>query len=103
MTTMRTIGAAGMILGLSGISALAQAPDKETLAQTLVTKVAAVKEGDGVLISGAPRDLELLEDIAVNVRKAGGFPIVTIDTDRMAKRLFDDVGYRGDHFWFICS
>ncbi|MFN8176349.1 MAG: aminopeptidase [bacterium] len=94
--TMRTIVAAAMTLGFSGALAPAQAPDKETLAQNIVTKVANVKEGDGVLIAGNPRDLELLEDLAVNVRKAGGFPIVMIQTDRMAKRLFEDVPEKYD-------
>ena len=32
-----------------------------------------------------------MENIAVNVRKAGGFPLVEYSSDRLAKRLFFDV------------
>ena len=51
--------------------------DLEQLAQRLVTQSAGVKEGDVVLVTGGTQDQELLEDIAVNVRKAGAFPLVS--------------------------
>jgi aminopeptidase len=70
--------------------------DLEQLAQRLVTQSAAVQEGEVVLISGRPSDAELLEDIAVNVRKAGGFPLVTYSSDRLSKRLFFDVPEKYD-------
>ena len=70
--------------------------DLEQLAQRLVTQSAAVKEGEVVLISGGPENMELLEDIAVNVRKAGGFPLVTVSTDRLSKRLYTDVPEKYD-------
>ncbi|MEO6365437.1 MAG: hypothetical protein ABIO38_05205, partial [Luteimonas sp.] len=41
----------------------------EQLAQRLVTQSAGVKEGDIVMISGQSHDAELMENIAVNVRK----------------------------------
>jgi leucyl aminopeptidase (aminopeptidase T) len=65
--------------------------DLEQLAGRVVTQSAGVKEGEVVLITGQPTDSELLEDLAVNVRKVGGFPIVTFDTDRLDKRMFFDV------------
>ena len=70
--------------------------DLEQLAQRLVTQSAAVKEGEVVLISGGPENLELLENIAVNVRKAGAFPLVTVGTDRLARRLYTDVPEKYD-------
>lgn len=70
--------------------------DLEKLAERLVTQSANVKEGEVVLISSGPENIELLEDIAVQVRKAGAFPLVTIGTDRMSKRLFDDVPAKYD-------
>lgn len=70
--------------------------DLEQLAQRLVTQSAAVKEGEIVLISGRPSDAELLENIAVNVRKVGGFPLVTYSSDRLTKRLFFDVPEKYD-------
>ena len=77
-------------------AAPAPATDLEQLAQRLVTQSAAVKEGDLVLITGRPHDAELLEDIAVNVRKAGAFPMIEYSSDRLAKRLFFDVPEKYD-------
>ena len=65
--------------------------DLEQLAQRIVTQSAAVKEGEVVLISGRTSDAELLEDLAVNVRKVGGFPLIEYSSDRLDKRLFFDV------------
>jgi leucyl aminopeptidase (aminopeptidase T) len=78
--------------------ATAKAPptNLEQLAERLVTQSAAVKEGEVVLVSGGPENMELLEDIVVQVRKAGGFPLLTIGTDRMAKRLYTDVPAKYD-------
>src|SRR3954467_1830355 len=70
--------------------------DLEKLAERLVTQSAAVKEGELVLISSGPENIELLEDIAVQVRKAGAFPLVTFSTDRMAKRMYTDVPEKYD-------
>jgi len=70
--------------------------DLEQLAQRLVTQSAAIREGDIVMIQGQARDAELLEDIAVNVRAAGGFPLVTYSSDRLNKRLFFDVPEKYD-------
>ncbi|MDQ3618037.1 MAG: aminopeptidase [Pseudomonadota bacterium] len=72
-------------------SGSAAVTDLEQLAQRLVTQSAAVKEGDIVLITGRPHDAELLENLAVNVRMAGGFPLVEYSSDRLSKRLFFDV------------
>jgi aminopeptidase len=65
--------------------------DLEQLAQRLVSQSAGIKEGDLVFISGGRQDQELLENIAVEVRKAGAFPLVALNSDRMTKRLFFDV------------
>src|SRR5256714_12272467 len=70
--------------------------DLEQLAGRLVTQSAGVKEGDVVLVTGGSQDQELLEDIAVNVRKAGAFPLVSINSDRMAKRMYADVPEKYD-------
>jgi leucyl aminopeptidase (aminopeptidase T) len=70
--------------------------DLEKLAERLVTQSAGVKEGEVVLISSGPENIELLEDIAVQVRKAGAFPLVTVGTDRMSKRMYTDVPEKYD-------
>jgi leucyl aminopeptidase (aminopeptidase T) len=72
------------------------ATDLAQLAQRLVTQSAAVKEGEVVLITGRSQDAELMENIAVEVRKVGGFPMVEYSSDRLDKRLFFDVPDRYD-------
>jgi leucyl aminopeptidase (aminopeptidase T) len=44
-----------------------------------------------VLISGKPSDMPLLESIAVCVRKAGAFPIITVGSERLTRRMYDEV------------
>jgi len=72
------------------------ATDLEQLAERLVNQSAGIKEGELVLVSGGTADQELLENIAVHVRKAGAFPQVVLSSDRMAKRLFFDVPEKFD-------
>ncbi len=50
--------------------------DLEQLAQRLVNQSANIKEAELVLISGGAPDQELLENIAVQVRSVGAFPLV---------------------------
>lgn len=76
--------------------AVAATTDLEQLAQRLVTQSAAVKEGELVMITGRPHDAELLENIAVNVRKVGAFPMIEYSSDRLARRLFFDVPEKYD-------
>jgi leucyl aminopeptidase (aminopeptidase T) len=61
-----------------------------------VRQSAGVKEGELVHIAGGSQDQELLENIAVHVRKLGAYPAVALSSDRMAKRLFFDVPERFD-------
>jgi aminopeptidase len=70
--------------------------DLGQLAERLVNQSAGVKENEIVLITGSPRDMDLMENIAVNVRKVGAFPLVTINNDRLAKRSYTDVPEKYD-------
>lgn len=70
--------------------------DNESLARTLVNQCAAIKEGEFVLISGGIKNLELLEDIAVNVRKLGAFPLLTIGSDRLNRLMYTEVPEKYD-------
>jgi aminopeptidase len=70
--------------------------DYETVAQKLVTENTKVKEGDIVLVTGGTRDAELLEDIAVQVRKAGGHPLLLMNSEKMTKRMWTDVPEKYD-------
>ena len=70
--------------------------DLAKLSERVVTQSAGVKEGEVVLVTGQPADGELMENLAVDVRKAGAFPIVLYDTDRLDKRMFFDVPAKYD-------
>jgi leucyl aminopeptidase (aminopeptidase T) len=65
--------------------------DTDAIARRLVTESAGVDAGDIVMISGGVRDLRLLEDLAVQVRRLGAFPLLTVSSDRLVRRLWDDV------------
>ena len=75
---------------VSGTTVVAQPPNLRLVARNLV-QAGMVKEGDKVLISGSVRDAALLEDIAIEARKAGAHPLITISSDRLVRRSFDDV------------
>jgi leucyl aminopeptidase (aminopeptidase T) len=70
-------------------------PSNDDLAAKLVDAV-LVRERDIVLIRGSPADTELLEDIAIAVRRRGAFPVLRIPSDRYTQRLHDDVGAQFD-------
>jgi leucyl aminopeptidase (aminopeptidase T) len=74
----------------------APAVDMDQLAERIVTQSAGVKEGEVVMISGLSSDAELLEALAVAVRKQGAFPWVTYSSERLAKRMFFDVPAKYD-------
>jgi leucyl aminopeptidase (aminopeptidase T) len=65
--------------------------DLEELANKIVNQSANIQEGEFVLIKGSVRDLELLENIFVNVRKKGAFPLLTIGSDRLTRKIFTEV------------
>jgi aminopeptidase len=73
------------------VRAQPSAPDYDALARTIVTQNAGIRTGDKVLITGGVRDLELLEDLAVQARAVGAFPLISINSERLVKRMFDDV------------
>lgn len=70
--------------------------DYRSVAEKVVTQSAGVKQGDLVLIFGSEEDLPLLEDIAVEIRKQGASPLVSVGSIRMSRRLFDEVPAKFD-------
>lgn len=70
--------------------------DLEAVANRLVTDVAGVKEGEIVFVNGSARDLELLENLTTDVRKAGAFPLLTVSSDRMIKKYYEEVPEKYD-------
>jgi leucyl aminopeptidase (aminopeptidase T) len=67
------------------------APKLDALAAKLVNQCAGVREGELVGITGDPKDAEILEDVAVQVRNRGAHPLVMLTSDRLSHRLYDDV------------
>jgi len=88
----------GVTLALSPLtSGLAQSrPTMKEVARALVTASANIREGERVLIFGSPRDMELLGDIAIEVMKAGGQALISVWTDTLGRRSFDEVPERYD-------
>jgi len=66
------------------------AADLQTVARSLA-QAGMIKPGDRVLVGGSVRDAALLEDVAVEAMKLGGQPLITIGSDRLGRRSFDDV------------
>lgn len=63
----------------------------ESLAQKIVNQCANIKEGEFVLIQGGVREMELLEDIVVDVAKKGGYPLLTVGSDRLTRKFYTEV------------
>jgi leucyl aminopeptidase (aminopeptidase T) len=81
---------------LISATAGAQARDMRSVARNLV-QAAMVKSGDKVLINGSIRDAALLEDIAVETMKVGAHPLITLSSERLFRRSFDEVPARFDN------
>lgn len=73
----------------------APATDLAQLSNRLV-QIAAVKEGDIVLINGGVRDLELIENLATESRRAGAHPLLTLSSERVNKNYFEKVPEKYD-------
>jgi leucyl aminopeptidase (aminopeptidase T) len=70
--------------------------DYDKLAENVVTRSARIKQGDLVQITGQFKDAALLEALAVQVRKQGGRHLIDISSDRLNRRLLDDVPAKFD-------
>jgi leucyl aminopeptidase (aminopeptidase T) len=66
------------------------------LARNVVVKGARVREGDLVRIQGSPADLAILEELAVQTRKLGAHPLLTIQSDRLERRFYEEVPAKFD-------
>lgn len=90
--------ALGLLLGVVAMPLLlgGEKGGDDELAQKLVNQSGRIQENDIVMISGGLQHAELLEDIAIQVRKIGAFPLVTFNSDRMNRRYFDEVPAKYD-------
>src|SRR6202051_1491892 len=101
-TKLQVFAAVALSAGLLAVLHAADEPKKDnkrdydSLAQNVVTRSARIKEGDLVQITGQFKDAALLEALAVQVRKQGGRHLLDISSDRLNRRLLDDVPARFD-------
>lgn len=72
------------------------ATNLQELARRIVTQSAGVKEGEIVMVSGGVRDMQLLEDIVIEVEKVGGHPLLSINSERIAKKYYEEVPAKYD-------
>lgn len=66
------------------------------LARQVVTTSARVRANDMVHLSGTASDVALLEDLAVEVRKLGAHPLITVTSDKLRRRFVEDVPVKYD-------
>jgi leucyl aminopeptidase (aminopeptidase T) len=76
--------------------AAAPTADFKSVAAKVVNQSAGVRDGDIVLIYGTDEDLPLLEDIAIEVQKVGGDPLVTVNSTGFPRRIYDEVPAKYD-------
>jgi leucyl aminopeptidase (aminopeptidase T) len=70
--------------------------DFKSIAAKVVSRSADVRENEIVELAGDVRDLPLLEDMAIEVRKRGAHPIVVVGTEQFSRRLYDEVPAKYD-------
>jgi leucyl aminopeptidase (aminopeptidase T) len=68
----------------------APSADLKAVANTMV-RAGMVGTGDKVQISGSVRDNPLLENLAVETMKAGGQPLITVFSEQLGRRAYDEV------------
>jgi len=80
---------AAILVSLSS-SAAAQTSDLQAVARNLVQS-GMIRTGDKVLITGSVRDETLMEHIAIETMKAGGQPMISLASDNLTRRSYDEV------------
>lgn len=86
----------GYVTNAQSTGASSANADLEKVAAELVNNCAGITEGEIVMVSGGVKDMELLENIAVNVRKKGAFPLITVNSDRLTRKMYTEVPEKYD-------
>ena len=84
------------VLGLAPQETRKTPIDNAQVARRLVNVCAGIRQGDLVLVNGGTRDVELLENIAIEIRKLGAHPIITLGSDSLTRAMFTDVPAKFD-------
>ncbi len=82
----------------TGVKKLPPAPalDFAAIAEKVVGKTANVKEGEIVQIFTGPNDVALAEEIAVAVSKRGAYPMITLSSESLARKMIATVPEKYD-------
>jgi aminopeptidase len=70
--------------------------DLKSVAVKVVGQSAGVREGEIVQLFGSPEDLPLLQELALEVRKQGAHPIIVMGSDKLGRRMIDEVPAKYD-------
>jgi aminopeptidase len=70
--------------------------DYDELAERVVADSAAVHEGDIVQVLGTIEDNQLMEALAIAVRRRGAFPLLTLTSDQLERRMYEKVAEKYD-------
>ncbi|MFC1745920.1 aminopeptidase [Candidatus Riflebacteria bacterium] len=65
--------------------------DFKKIAKILVERQLRIKEKEVVSVSGGLHNLDFLEEITIAVRRVGGFPMLHLGWENLAKRLVNDI------------
>ncbi len=68
----------------------ATTPDYQAIARQMVHDAVAVKDKEAVLILGDKTKIALMEAVAVEVAKAGGYPHMVLDSPEVANRILTE-------------
>src|SRR6058998_2447495 len=70
-------------------------PDQKAIAHQLIAS-AMLREGQTVRIAGSVRDAGLMEDLAIEAQKVGAQPLLSIWSERLIRRSYDEVPAKYD-------
>lgn len=85
------LGAAGSSAAQPSVTRANATTRYSELARRIVTTSAAVKPGEAVVIAGGKHTIPLMEALAIETQKAGGFPAMLLASDSATRSYFRDV------------
>jgi len=90
MTRRLALLTIGALVTTTSPAQQARTSQLKTVAHNLVTST-MLKEGQTLLISGSVRDVALMEDLAIEAQKTGLQPVLSIWSERLIRRSYDEV------------
>jgi leucyl aminopeptidase (aminopeptidase T) len=85
----------GASVATAGIAQQSKKPEARAIAHQLIAS-AMLQEGQSVLVTGSVRDAGLMEDLAIEARKVGAQPLLSIWSERLVRRSYDEVPAKYD-------